>query len=123
MYRLYKIIIFTLFVSVQSCAQELETTMQTSKVTLSDYTKSFVSLDISKIALLNAKVFDGKGNPSKNSQTLLIQNGIIVDIGNANDVQITNDFYQINLSGKTVIPGIVGMHNHMRVILNIYYMV
>jgi len=100
---------------MQSCAQKPETDIQANEVYLSDYTESFVSLDTSNIALSNVKVIDGTGNPSKNSQTVLIQNGIIVNIGNANDIQITEDFYEINLSGKTIIPGIIGMHNHMRI--------
>ena len=113
--RIHKIIIFSLFVLTQSCAQKIGTDGQASKVTLSDYTESFVSLDTSNIALSNVKVIDGTGNPSRNSQTVLIQNGIIVAIGNANDIQITDDFYEINLLGKTIIPGIIGMHNHMRI--------
>jgi imidazolonepropionase-like amidohydrolase len=89
--------------------------MQVTKGGLSDYTQSFVSLNTSKIALSNVMVIDGTGKPSKNSQTLLIQNGIIVTIGNVKDIQIADDFYEINLSGKTIIPGIIGMHNHIRI--------
>ena len=115
MNRIHKTIIFTILVSLQSCAQKPETDIQAKEVYLSDYTQSFISLDTSNIALSNVKVIDGTGNPSKNYQTVLIQNGIIVDIGNANDIQIADDFYEINLSGKTIIPGIIGMHNHMRI--------
>lgn len=115
MNRIHKTIIFIILVSLQSCAQKPETDIQAKELYFSDYTQSFVSLDTSNIALSNVKVIDGTGNPSKNSQTVLIQSGIIVDIGNANEIQITDDFYEINLSGKTIIPGIIGMHNHMRI--------
>ena len=115
MNRIHKTIIFTILVSLQTCAQKPETDIQAKEVSLSDYTQSFISLDTSNIALSNVKVIDGTGSPSKNSQTVLIQNGIIVDIRNAHDIQITDDFYEIDLSGKTIIPGIIGMHNHMRI--------
>jgi imidazolonepropionase-like amidohydrolase len=115
MNRIHKSIIFIILGSLQCCAQKPETDIQAKEVYFSDYTQSFVSLDTSNIALSNVKVIDGTGNPSKNSQTVLIQSGIIVDIGNANEIQITDDFYEINLAGKTIIPGIIGMHNHMRI--------
>ena len=115
MNRIHKTIIFILFVSLQSCAQKQVKDLQASKINLSDYTESFVSLDTSRIALLNAKIYDGTGNPAKASQSILIQNGTIIEIGNTNNIKITDDFHQIDLSGKTIIPGIIGMHNHMRI--------
>ncbi len=107
--------LLALFIATQGCAQKQEPTIQASKVDLSDYTQSFVSLDTSKVAFLNVKVLDGTGNPSKDSQTVLIENGIIAAIGNANNIPVEADFYQIDLTDKTIIPGIVGMHNHMRI--------
>lgn len=115
MNRVHKIFIFILFVSFQSCAQKQVKDLQASRISLSDYTESFVSLDTSKIALLNANVYDGTGNPAKASQSILIQNGTIVEIGDTDNIKITDDFYQIDLSGKTIIPGIIGMHNHLRI--------
>ena len=115
MNRIHQILIFILFVSLQSCAQKQVNDLQASRTKLSDYTKSFVSIDTSKIALLDAKVYNGKGNPVKASQSILIENGTIIRIGNTDKIQIEDDFYRIDLEGKTVIPGIVGMHNHMRV--------
>lgn len=95
------------------CSIAQETNLEEKSVYLSDYTKSFLSLDYSRIALINVKVIDGTGIPAKESQTILIQNGIIVDVRNASDV-IPEDFHPLHLEGRTIIPGIIGMHNHMR---------
>ncbi|WKN43520.1 amidohydrolase family protein [Tunicatimonas pelagia] len=115
MKRILKNLIVPILFSLQSCAQKQTEVAQTSRVKLSDYTQSFVSLDSSRVALLNVKMFDGKGNPPKDSQTILIKDGKIFQIGNSDTLQVPDGFFQMNLSGKTVIPGIIGMHNHMRI--------
>lgn len=83
-------------------------------VPLSDYTHSFVSIDSPSIALINAKIIDGIGSPVKELQTVLIENGKIINIGASIKINIPNDYHTIDLSGKTLIPGIIGTHNHMR---------
>lgn len=80
----------------------------------SDYTKSFISIDTVKIALVNATIIDGTGIPSKASQTVLIEHDRILAVGKADELKIPKDYYTIDLSNKTLIPGIVGTHNHMR---------
>ena len=102
-------------VSLQGCGQKQATDIQTKKNDISDYTQSFISIDSPRIALSNVKIIDGTGNPSRNSQTVLIENGIIVDIRDSKDIEITNGFHEMDLSGRTIIPGIIGMHNHMRI--------
>ncbi|MEM9981908.1 MAG: amidohydrolase family protein [Bacteroidota bacterium] len=59
-------------------------------------------------------MIDGTGTPLKKSQTILIEYGKIKEVGNATSVKIPEGFYQLDMSGKTVIPGIIGTHNHMR---------
>lgn len=113
--RLHKIIFLIFFISLQSCGQEQAKSFKDSRINLSYFTKSFVSLDTSKIALINAKLYDGTGIPANKSQTILIQNGIIIAVGDTDKIQIKDDFYKFDASGKTIIPGIIGMHNHMRI--------
>ena len=115
MNRITIILTLTILVSLQGCGQKQATDIQTKKNDISDYTQSFISIDSPRIALSNVKIIDGTGNPSRNSQTVLIENGIIVDIGDSKDIEITNGFHEMDLSGRTIIPGIIGMHNHMRI--------
>ena len=115
MNRITIILTLTILVSLQGCGQKQATDIQTKKNDISDYTQSFISIDSPRIALSNVKIIDGTGNPSRNSQTVLIENGIIVDIRDSKDIEITNGFHEMDLSGRTIIPGIIGMHNHMRI--------
>ncbi len=64
------------------------------------------------IALVDAIVIDGTGNPSRNHQTIIIDNGIISQFGKTGDVKISHEAEVINCSGKTIIPGMVMLHEH-----------
>ena len=67
------------------------------------------------IALTNATVFDGKGNVAEENQTLIIVNGYFQAIGKSSEIDIPKGAIIINLKGKTIIPGIVGVHNHLHI--------
>ncbi len=63
-------------------------------------------------ALVDATVIDGTGGPSKNHQTIIINNGLITQLGLTSQVKIPENALQISCSGKTVIPGMVMLHEH-----------
>ncbi|NVK66766.1 MAG: amidohydrolase family protein [Flavobacteriales bacterium] len=67
------------------------------------------------VVLTNATVFDGKGNPAKENQTLIVENGYFQAIGQSSEINIPKGATIIDLKGKTVIPGIVGVHNHLHI--------
>ena len=54
---------------------------------------------------------------------ILIKNNRIVEVGDADNVQLEesvwNDVKTIDLSGKTIVPGFVDTHAHVRVSRNI----
>jgi imidazolonepropionase-like amidohydrolase len=56
-------------------------------------------------------VIDGTGAAPATDQTVLIENGVIREIGKS--VSIPSGARVIDLTGKSVIPGLVGMHDHM----------
>jgi imidazolonepropionase-like amidohydrolase len=64
-------------------------------------------------ALMHVKVIDGTGAAPRADQTLILRDGIIAAVGNAADVLIPDGAERIELSGHTVIPGLVGMHEHL----------
>ncbi|MBA2250480.1 MAG: amidohydrolase family protein [Chitinophagaceae bacterium] len=65
------------------------------------------------IALVDAKIIDGTGNPSKAHQSIIIINGRIAEVGNATNITLPKDAKVINCSGKTIIPGMVMLHEHL----------
>jgi imidazolonepropionase-like amidohydrolase len=72
----------------------------------------FVAIPHGTVALTNAKVIDGTGAPAVMNQTILIEGDRITAVGPAGSVRVPADANVVDLSGKTVIPGLVGLHNH-----------
>ena len=64
------------------------------------------------VALTNARVVDGTGAAPRDGQTILIRDGRIAAVGPSARVDVPVDARVIDLAGHTVIPGIVGLHNH-----------
>ncbi|NNF11686.1 MAG: amidohydrolase family protein [Gemmatimonadetes bacterium] len=64
------------------------------------------------VALTNAKVFDGTGAPAATGQTIIIEGDQIAAVGPTGSVDVPSGARVIDLSGQTVIPGLVGLHNH-----------
>jgi len=83
------------------------------KSALSPVTKSFVAIDAQVIALQHVRVIDGTGAPATENQTLLIDQGNIRELGPDASIKIPEGAKIVDLSGKSVIPGLVGMHEHM----------
>ena len=79
---------------------------------LSPATREYVSVDAPIVALQNVRVVDGTGAAPAENQTVLISNGRISAVGPSARVQIPAGAQTMNLQGHTVIPGLVGLHNH-----------
>jgi imidazolonepropionase-like amidohydrolase len=65
------------------------------------------------IALTNVRVIDGTGAAPRDDQTIIIQGGKIQSIGPTASTTYPADARTLDLKGYTVLPGLVGMHNHM----------
>jgi imidazolonepropionase-like amidohydrolase len=61
----------------------------------------------------HVRVIDGTGVPAKEDQAVVVANGKIQSIGPAASAAIPDGAEKMELSGYTVIPGLVGMHNHL----------
>jgi len=83
------------------------------KPALSPLTKGFVTVDSSLVALKHVKVIDGTGAAPADDQTVLIENGVIREIGPASTASVPSNAQILDLTGRSVIPGLVGMHDHM----------
>ena len=78
---------------------------------LSPFTQQYVSVDAPVIALVHVRVIDGTGAPPREDQTILIDHGRIAAVGDA--VAVPAGAKVLDLNGHTVIPGLVGMHDHL----------
>src|SRR5262245_16458605 len=71
----------------------------------------FIRVEAPVIALTHVRVIDGTGAPVAEDQTLIISEGKISGVGsNAN---VPANAKVLDLNGYTVLPGLVGMHDHM----------
>ena len=80
---------------------------------LSPQARAFVSVGDSLIALTNVTVIDGTGAAPRPGQTIVIRGSRIVDVGPAASVKVPAGARVLELSGHSVIPGLVGMHDHL----------
>ena len=80
---------------------------------LSAAVKAFVTVDAPAFALTHVRVIDGTGAPAKDDQTVVVSGGKIQAMGPAAEVQPPAGATVIEKRGYTVIPGLVGMHDHM----------
>lgn len=76
---------------------------------LSPEARKFVKFDAPVIALTHVRIIDGTGAPAREDQTLILSKGKIESVGET----VPKDAQVLDLHGYTVIPGLVGMHDHL----------
>jgi imidazolonepropionase-like amidohydrolase len=92
-----------LFLSLSAAAQ----------TKLSPTVQKFIRVNTPKIILSHVRVIDGTARPAVDDQNVILENGKITTIQPGADVPATNGTTVLDLRGYSVIPGIVGMHNHL----------
>jgi hypothetical protein len=81
--------------------------------TLSQGVRQYVSSDSAVVAITGVTVIDGKGTPAAPAQTVVIRNGRIAEVGPAVKLKAPAGAQVVDGSGMTLIPGLVGLHDHM----------
>jgi imidazolonepropionase-like amidohydrolase len=79
----------------------------------SNAVRGFITTDAAVIALTNARVIDGTGAPAREGQTIVIRDGNIAELGPSASVNTPEGATVIDLAGKSVMPGIVMVHEHL----------
>ena len=82
-------------------------------VSLSRSVREFVKVTAPIIALTHVRVIDGTGSPARSNQTIIISGDKIQSIGESSSTAVPAGAQVLDLSNKTVLPGFVGMHEHM----------
>jgi imidazolonepropionase-like amidohydrolase len=80
---------------------------------LSEEVRKYVAVDTAVVALTHVLLVDGTGVEPKPDQTIIIRAGRIAAVGPAGGMPIPDGARTMDLSGHTVIPGLVGMHDHL----------
>lgn len=80
---------------------------------LSKEVREFVAVDAPVVALTHARVVDGTGAAAREDQTIVLSGGKIQAIGPAASTPAPAGAKTIDLAGASVIPGLVGMHDHL----------
>ncbi|WP_203293523.1 amidohydrolase family protein [Luteirhabdus pelagi] len=115
----YPCFVITFFLCFSSCIHTLENSDLIKEGSpnygLSESLRLYEESHENLLVFTHATMVDGTGNPIKQNQTIIIENGIFKEVGKYTDVRIPQNAKTINLKGKTIIPGIVGMHNHLHI--------
>lgn len=75
--------------------------------------QQFIRTEAPVIALTHVRVIDGTGAPAKENQTIVISDGKIQSVEPSATAKPPASAQTLDLNGYTVLPGLVGMHNHM----------
>jgi imidazolonepropionase-like amidohydrolase len=80
---------------------------------LSKEVREFVKIDAPVVALTHVRVIDGTGAAAREDQTVILSKGKIESVGDASAANAPKDAQVLDLHGYSVIPGLVGMHDHI----------
>src|SRR5262245_23862973 len=75
--------------------------------------RRYITAETSVLALTHVLLIDGTGAAPKPDQTIVIRAGKIAAVGSAGSVQVPAGARTMDLNGSTLIPGLIGMHDHL----------
>jgi imidazolonepropionase-like amidohydrolase len=75
--------------------------------------QQFIRVEAPIVALANVRVIDGTGAAASDDQTIVISDGKIQSIAPSTTANVPTGAQVLDLKGYTVLPGLVGMHDHM----------
>jgi imidazolonepropionase-like amidohydrolase len=75
--------------------------------------REYVKVDAPIVALTHARVIDGTGAAPREDQTVIIRDGKIAEIGPSSTMATPAEATAVDLTGKSLIPGLVMVHEHL----------
>ena len=96
-----------------SSALRLAPSAQAQRPAIGGALRPFIRTDAAVIALTNARVIDGTAAAPREQQTIIIRDGRIAALGATGSVAVPQGAETIDLAGKSVIPGLVMLHEHL----------
>ncbi len=80
--------------------------------TLTPAVARFVSVNAPVVALVHARLVDGTGSAARSDQTVVITGSSITAVGPSASTPVPAGAQVVDLSGQTILPGQVGLHEH-----------
>jgi len=74
---------------------------------------SFIKSAAPVFAIAHVRVIDGTGAPARDDQTVVVRDGRIAAVGSAGSIAVPSAASIVDGHGRTVIPGLVAMHEHL----------
>jgi enamidase len=87
--------------------------LSAQRPTLSPAVRGYTTVDTPVVALTHARVIDGTGAPARDDQTIVVSDGRIAALGASRSTPVPAGAQIIDLTGKSVIPGLVMVHEHL----------
>jgi imidazolonepropionase-like amidohydrolase len=75
--------------------------------------RQFLAVDAPVVALVHVRVVDGTGASAVEDQTVILRGARIETLGPSASTTVPKDAKVLDYTGHTVLPGLVGMHNHL----------
>jgi imidazolonepropionase-like amidohydrolase len=75
--------------------------------------RPFVQVDTALVALTHVRVIDGTGARARPDQTVVLRDGRIATIGDAATARVPAGAQVIDLTGKSLMPGLAMVHEHL----------
>ena len=75
--------------------------------------RAFVAYAQPLLAIAHAQIVDGTGAPPKTDMTMVVRDGRIETLGPSSQVKVPIGATTIDAKGKTLLPGLVMVHEHM----------
>lgn len=94
-------------------AGALTGTITAQRPELSAAVRAYIKVDAPVVALTHVRVIDGTGAAPREDQTLIMRGGNIAAMGDFASVAVPESATTIDLTGKSVIPGLVMVHEHL----------
>ena len=73
----------------------------------------YVKMDTALVAFTNVRVIDGTGAPAREGQVVVVRDGRIAALGSVGSTTVPTGAMVIDGAGKTLIPGLVMVHEHL----------